>query len=112
LTFGERDKNRVKVKLKHLIEFLIWWIWKRWRIYCPKRSIAHLFDQNRRLVATPFGIMEFPSPDEFVHALFHYDEAFVFPCSLNESYCGGYRGKWTPKINFIHLESDDRMKDE
>lgn len=56
--------------------------------------------------------MEFPSPDEFVHALFHYDEAFVFPCSLNESYCGGYRGKWTPKINFIHLESDDRMKDE
>jgi hypothetical protein len=48
--------------------------------------------------------MEFPSKKEWDGALFHYDEAFVSPCTLNERWCGGIKGKWTPKIRFIALE--------
>ena len=89
--------------VERLIDFVTWWLWRRWCIYCPKRSVAHLFDQNRRLVMTPLGLMEFPSRDGFDGALFHYDEGFVGPCQFNETNCGGYRGKWTPKISLLGM---------
>lgn len=59
---------------------------------------------------TPCWLMEFPSRDEFDTALFHYDEAFVVPCSLNEINCGGYRGQWTPKIELLSMEMPDEAK--
>ena len=90
--------------VSRLVEFIGWWLWRRWRIYCPCRSVAHLFDQNRRLVMTPYGLMEFPGRDEFENVLFHYDEAFVTPCTFNETNCGGYRGRWTPKIGLLSME--------
>jgi hypothetical protein len=92
-----------------VVDFVSWWLWRRWRIYCPARRIDHLFDQNRRLVFTPKGMMEFPSREEFDSALFHYDEGFVGPCQFNEQNCGGYRGKWTPKISFLGMDfNEDR----
>jgi hypothetical protein len=87
-----------------LREFLTWWLWRRWRIYCPRRSVAHLFDQNRCIVLDSHGAMEFPSADGFAGALFDYNEAFISPCSFNEIECGGHRGRWTPKIQMPGLE--------
>lgn len=78
-----------------MVEHLTWWTWRRWNIYCPKRSVAHLFER----------------PD-FQRSLFDYDEDFVSTCALNEINCGGFHGKWTPKIMLIGLEPDERMKDE
>ncbi len=47
-------------------------------------------------------------------SLFHWDEAFVSPCSLNERFCGGFVGRWTPEIQFMGgkmpVEIDSRMK--
>jgi hypothetical protein len=62
-------------------------MWRRWRIYCPKGDVSHLFER----------------PD-FQRALFDYDEAFVSPCTLNETNCGGVLGRWTPKIRTIATE--------
>ena len=59
--------------------------------------MAHLFDQNRRLISTEHGIMEFPSREDFGSGLFHWDEAFISPCTLNEIGCGRIAGSWTPK---------------
>lgn len=53
---------------------------------------------------TPLGLMEFPSQESFEQSLFHWDEAFVSPCTLNEVWCGGVKGKWTPKIRILGLE--------
>lgn len=94
----------MKRRLTILIQWITWWCWRRWRIYCPRKPVSHLFDQKRRLVMTPYGLMEFPSREEFETALFHYDEAFVFPCSLNVINCGGVQGKWTPKIGMLRTE--------
>lgn len=33
-------------KMKH---FLSWWLWRRWRIYCPKRDVSHLFEHVERM---------------------------------------------------------------
>ena len=43
--------------------------------------------------------------------LFDWDEAFVPSCCLNESFCGRFVGQWTPKIAFLGLEPDERLKD-
>ena len=64
-----------------IADFFTWWLWRRWRIYCPKGDVSHLFDESGKL--------------------FDYDEAFVSPCIMNEINCGGFRGKWTPKISFV-----------
>jgi len=53
-----------------MIQWLTWWFWRRWRIYCPTGSVAHLFDRSGSLL--------------------DYDEAFVPPCSLNEVNSGIY----------------------
>lgn len=87
--------------MARLLQFLAWWLWQRWNIYCPRRSVAHLFDQNRTLHGTPYGIMEFPSREDVITALFHYDEAFLSPCTCNEVWCGGFRGLWSPTISFV-----------
>lgn len=78
-----------------MIEFLTWWLWRRWRIYCPRQSVAHLFER----------------PD-FRRSLLDYDEAFVAPCTMNEENCGGVRGKWAHQVAIIGLEPDERMKGE
>jgi len=80
---------------EEVIEFITWWCWRRWRIYCPRGDVSHLFER----------------PD-FKRSLFDYDESFVSPCTLNEINCGGRLGKWTPKNALIGLEPDERMKDE
>jgi len=91
----------------NITQWVTWWFWYRWRIYCPKYSVTHLFDQGKSFVNTPLGIMEFPSQDSFKNSLFHWDEAFVSPCTLNEIWCGSSIGKWTPKIQFLGFEMDD-----
>jgi hypothetical protein len=65
-----------------------WLLWRRWRIYCPSYPVSHLFD---RAAVFQFGLMD-------------YDEAFVSPCTLNEVWCGGVTGRWTPKIMFMSME--------
>lgn len=71
----------MNLKLSSLVESVAWWLWRRWRIYCPRGSVSHLFER----------------PD-FQKSLMDYDEAYVSPCTLNEHNCGGVRGKWTPKV--------------
>jgi hypothetical protein len=78
-----------------MVEWVKWWGWQRWRIYCPKGDVSHLFER----------------PD-FQRSLFDYDEAFVSPCTLNEINCGGVRGKWTPKIMLIGITDDGRFENE
>jgi len=51
--------------------------------------------------------MEYPSKESFQKSLFHWDEAFISPCSFNETWCGGVRGKWIPKIKLIDLPDND-----
>jgi hypothetical protein len=98
--------------VSELISQLTWWSWRRWRIYVPKYDVTKLFPQDRALIKTPLGIMETPGSSEWDGVLFHYDEAFVAPCTLNEKWAGGVRGKWTPKIKLIGLEEDARFKDD
>ena len=81
--------------IKYYIEQAKWYGWRRWHIYCPKGNVSHLFER----------------PD-FQCSLFDYDEAFVSPCTLNEINCGGFHGKWTPKIKFIGIKNDGRFRDE
>lgn len=69
--------------IRRLVEFTSWWLWRRWRIYCPNGDMSHLFKQ---------------------HSLFDYDEAFIAPCVFNEIWCGGVRGRWTPKIRIVATE--------
>jgi len=88
-----------------MIDFITWWTWRRWRIYCPSYKVTHLFDQNRILEDTPWGIMCYPSIDSFENSLFHWDEAFISPCLLNEKWGGSAKGNWVPKIRFIGLET-------
>jgi len=49
--------------------------------------------------------MCYPSIESFQNSLFHWDEAFVSPCSFNEIWCGSAKGNWVPKIRFIGLET-------
>jgi len=81
--------------VRHQVEQAKWYGWQRWRIYCPKGDVSHLFER----------------PD-FQRSLFDYDEAFVSPCTLNEINCGGFRGKWTPKIKLIGIQDDTRFESE
>jgi hypothetical protein len=71
-----------------MVEFVTWWCWRRWRIYCPKGDVSYLFQTK----------------DDFQKSLFDLDEAFVSPCTMNEINCGGFRGKWTPKIKLLGFE--------
>ncbi len=79
----------------NLVNFLTWWLWRRWRIYCPDRDVSHLFARR-----------------DFQRSLFDYGEAFVSPCTLNEINCGGICGGWTPKIALIGMDLDERMAGE
>ena len=73
-------------------EFITWWFWRRWNIYCPKYDIGHLFNYN----------------EKFQTSLFDWDESFISPCTLNPINIGGLPpGKWTPEIMFIGFECDD-----
>jgi hypothetical protein len=49
--------------------------------------------------------MCYPSIDSFENSLFHWDEAFISPCLLNEKWGGSAKGNWVPKIRFIGLET-------
>lgn len=79
-----------------MIDFITWWGWRRWRIYCPSYKVTHLFDHK----------------GDFEKSLFDWDEAFVSPCTLNEVWCGGVRGKWTPKIRFMPPITEREDEDE
>jgi len=107
------SKSAKRVIKQDVWEFITWWCWRRWHIYCPTYKVSHLFDQPI-VQWTPIGIMEFPSKKEWDGALFHYDEAFVSPCTLNEKNCGGIKGKWTPKIRFIggEMPNDQPTQDD
>lgn len=72
-----------------------WWAYRRWMVYCPKRNVRGLFE----------------TPD-FQRSLFDYDEAFVSPCTFNEINCGGFKGKWTPKITLIGVQNDERFAND
>ena len=76
-----------------ILQFLSWWCWRKWRIYCPKGDVSHLFER----------------PD-FQHSLFDYDEAFVSPCTLNSNNCGGHRGKWTPRVMIVSMEMPEEKE--
>ncbi len=84
-----------------MLDFITWWCYRRWTIYCPSYQVDHLFEQNRKIVLTPMGWMEFPSDESFEKSLFHYDEEFISPCTWNEINCGVMHNKWMPKIAFM-----------
>ena len=70
-------------------EWVSWWGWRRWKIYCPRYPVEHLFESRHALGAT----------------LFAYDEQFISPCTLNGVNCGGAEaGKWRPRIFFMSME--------
>ena len=96
--------------INRLVDFLTWWLWRRWHIYCPNRSVAHLFPQNRRIVMTPYGEMEFPNQDEFEKSLFDYDEMFVSPCSLKYYWQDCGNRKWTPKMGLLSMDMPEEDK--
>lgn len=79
----------MKCTINRVWDFFSWWTWRRWRIYCPKGDVSHLFK--------PLGF-----------GLFDYDEAFVSPCTLNEIWCGGFIGKWTPRIRFMSMDVEEK----
>lgn len=62
-------------------------------MYCPPGDVSHLFEER--------------GP-----TLIDLDEAFVAPCVLNEHWCGGARGSWTPRVRLIGLQPDERFDKE
>ena len=82
-----------------MLDFLRWWCYGRWNIYCPKGDYSWVHDSVADRI------------DLFAHGLFDYDEVFVSPCTFNEINCGGPRliwtgtefggTKWTPKVAFM-----------
>lgn len=90
-----RKKHKFRVMLGKIAVWLddfcynkewTWYLWRRWRIYCPTYPINHLFEKKSI-------------------GLFDYDEEFISPCCLNEINCGGNinNGKYRNKIQFIEL---------
>jgi hypothetical protein len=79
------------------IDWVTWWCWRRWNIYCPTYKITD---------------SSLDKQHNFVYGLFCYDEAFVSPCTLNEINVGGFRGKWTPTIKLIGMTDPDGDKND
>jgi len=50
--------------------------------------------------------------DRFIFGLFDYDEVFASPCVLNETFYGGLRGKWMPKVMFLDWAMPEGSDDE
>lgn len=70
-----------------IIDFITWWTWRRWNIYCPPRI----------------------SEPKLGEKLFDYDENFISPCSFNPINSGAVNPhKATPKISFLGFELDER----
>lgn len=88
---GQRGWHWLESVVRTLCDWLSWYCWRRWRIYCPSKDVSHLFDKKA----------------QFENSLFDYDEAFVSPCTFNEVNCGGIKGKWTPKIKMLSMEMPD-----
>lgn len=72
--------------LTRALDFITWWTYRRWHVYCPNVNVSYLFTTHK---------------DSFNGALFHHDENFISPCSFHRNNSGQVVEKWSPKITLI-----------
>lgn len=72
--------------MNRIVDFITWWCWRRWRIYCPSYDVTHLFEKDSQC------------------SLFDSDEEFVGPCELDD------RRSESKVIKMLWLP--DKRKDE